>query len=147
MTTHQTSKFDNQRLRIFIQEHPITLSLIFYAGFCFIVNLRPSLNTNNRSSSIKCIEKLLFMITFPFIFLFVKFANIFAVDQEGVAHEEWKSASMAITGVEGTNEAQFQFILQLFIIFNRADREPSMIQMLTLGTSLMSIVNFQYTLA
>merc|ERR1712156_343967 len=104
-------------------------------------NLRPSLNTNNRFWYIKCIEKLLFMIMFPFIFLFVKFANIFAVNQEGVANDDWKSASMAITGIEGIFEAQWQFVLQLFIIFNRADREPSMIQMLTLCTSLMSVTN------
>ena len=42
--------------------------------------------------------------------------------------------------LEGNLEASFQFVLQLCIIFKRADREPSIIQMLSLCSSLMSIV-------
>ena len=59
------------------------------------------------------------MISFPFIFLLVKFANIF---YDGDSQDEWKSANMAMTGIEGFWEAGFQFVLQLFIIFKRADR-------------------------
>ena len=45
---------------------------------------------------------------------------------------------MAMTGIEGTFEGGLQLILQLFIIFNRADREPTNIQMMTLASSLVS---------
>ena len=38
-------------------------------------------------------------------------------------------------------EAMLQLVLQLFIIFNRADREPTTLQCLVLATSLISIVN------
>ena len=38
------------------------------------------------------------MIAFPFIFLFVKFANIFIVNQDWIAHNGWNTANIAITG-------------------------------------------------
>merc|ERR1711944_22901 len=44
-----------------------------------------------------------------------------------------------MTGLEGGLEAKFQFVLQLFIVFNRSDRKPTLIQMLTLASSLVSI--------
>ena len=75
------------------------------------------------------------MLGFPLIFLMVKFANIFTDGQEN-----WKTAAMAMTGVEGQFEGGSQLVLQLFIIFKRADREPSNIQLMTLASSLMSCV-------
>ena len=45
-----------------------------------------------------------------------------------------------ITGIEGNFEGSWQFVLQLFIVFNRADREPTLLQLLTLVTSLLSIM-------
>ena len=65
----------------------------------------------------------------------VKFANIFTDGQEN-----WKTAAMAMTGVEGIFEGGCQLILQLYIVFNRADRQPSNIQIMTLASSLMSTV-------
>ena len=47
---------------------------------------------------------------------------------------------MALTGVEGKFEGGLQLVLQLFIVFKRADREPSNIQLMTLASSLMSCV-------
>ena len=38
------------------------------------------------------------MIAFPFIFLFVKFANIFIVNQDWIAHNGWNTVNIAITG-------------------------------------------------
>ena len=46
-----------------------------------------------------------------------------------------------ITGIEGSIEGSLQFVLQLFIVFNRADRQPTLLQVLTLATSLLSIMN------
>ena len=46
-----------------------------------------------------------------------------------------------ITGIEGSIEGSLQLVLQLFIIFNRADRQPTLLQLLTLATSLLSIMN------
>ena len=110
----------------------LTIGLIVLGGFSFVCRLRPSLNTN--SFIYKCIEKLIFFLLFPLIFLSVKFVNIFTAGQD-----EWKTAAMAMTGIEGITEAQFQFMLQLFIIFKRADREPSIIQVLSLASSYISI--------
>ena len=73
------------------------------------------------------------MLGFPLIFLSIKFANIFTDGQKN-----WKTAAMAMTAIEGTFEGGFQLILQLFIVFNRADREPTNIQMMTLASSLLS---------
>ena len=73
------------------------------------------------------------MLGFPLIFLSVKFANIFTDGQK-----KWKTAAMAMTAIEGTFEGSLQLILQLFIVFNRADREPTNIQIMTLASSLVS---------
>ena len=47
---------------------------------------------------------------------------------------------MSITGIEGLYEASYQFVLQLFVVLKKADRQPLTIQILTMVTSLMSIV-------
>ena len=73
------------------------------------------------------------MLGFPLIFLSVKFANIFTDVQKN-----WKTAAMAMTAIEGNEEGGLQLILQLYIVFNRADREPTNIQMMTLASSLVS---------
>ena len=35
-----------------------------------------------------------------------------------------------ITGIEGSIEGSWQFVLQLFIVFHRPDRQPTLIQLL-----------------
>ena len=72
------------------------------------------------------------IISFPLMFLMVKFANIFT------RQDDWKTAAMAMTGVEGVYEGGSQLVLQLTIVFKRADREPSNFQIATLISSLMS---------
>ena len=67
----------------------------------------------------------------------MKFVNIFNAGQDDQYH--WKSASMAMNCVEGIQEASYQFILQLYIVFNRADRQPSNMQMFSLVSSLISM--------
>ena len=48
---------------------------------------------------------------------------------------EWKRVNARITGIEGSWESAFQTILTLFIIFTRADRQPSSVQIASLVTS------------
>ena len=80
-------------------------------------------------------QKLTYFLLWPFYVLFIKTASIFVDGQE-----DWKSANMRLTGIEGVFEAQAQFLLQLYMAFNRPDRELSTLQMLSLTSSLMSIV-------
>ena len=111
----------------------LSLAIIWIAGFYFAIFNGPKLGRNNDSCIVWLLQKLVFMILYPFIMLSLKFAAIFTDD------EEWKSASMILTGVEGNVEAYYQFVLQLFIIFSRADRQPTIIQFLSLASSLLSM--------
>ena len=54
--------------------------------------------------------------------------------------EHWKKLTFRLTIVEGNFEARVQLLLQLYIIFSRADRQPSTIQLVTLATSLVMLV-------
>ena len=82
------------------------------------------------------LQKLTYFLFWPLYILFIKAASIFVAGQD-----DWKSANMRLTAFEGSFEAQFQFLLQLFIVFARSDREISNLQILTLASSLMSIVS------
>ena len=117
------------------------LAFIFYPGFAFILFIQPSLNLDLAPCLfiliLKFMEKLLFILFFPLILLGLKFVYIFKTGQDD--RNDWKSAIMAMTGIEGFWEASFQFMLQLHIVFKRADQEPSTIQILTLASSLLSI--------
>ena len=46
---------------------------------------------------------------------------------------------MAMKGIEGTYEATFQLTLQLFITFTNLDRNPSIIQILSISFSFLSV--------
>ena len=52
----------------------------------------------------------------------------------------WKILAQRFTVAEGTFESTFQFYLQLFIVFSRADRSPSSVQLLTLATSFLLLI-------
>ena len=54
--------------------------------------------------------------------------------------KEWKKFSAFIKAYEGHFESFFQCVLQFYIILTRADREPSNIQILTVGISLIMVV-------
>ena len=113
----------------------VTLAIISFGSLMFCLLLKPKIDGFEN-----CIWKLIqnfgFFLFFPFIFLFVKFVTILSGEKD-----KWKSASMAMTQVEGVFECGFQFMLQLFIVFKRSDREPSIIQILTLMSSFLSIIN------
>ena len=56
---------------------------------------------------------------------------------------EMEKLSDHVTGMEGTYESTFQFLLNLFIILSRGDRRPSSIQLVSLLASLLMILKFQ----
>ena len=103
-------------------------------GYHFVALLNPGIGRNDVPR-FQWKSWIVSMLGFPLIFLMVKFANIFNDGQEN-----WKTAAMAMTAVEGINEGGYQLVLQLFIVFKRADRQPSNIQLMTLASSLMSCV-------
>ena len=71
---------------------------------------------------------------FPIILPLTKFVTIFNAEKM-----ELRSLSMAMKGIEGTYEATFQLTLQLFISFTNLDRNPSVIQILSISFSFLSV--------
>ena len=45
-----------------------------------------------------------------------------------------------ITGIEGSIEGSAQFVLQLFIVFHRPDRQPTLIQLLVGFIYILDII-------
>ena len=72
---------------------------------------------------------------FPIIFLFIKLTACLTNSIE------WNKLNKRLTYLEGKFEAGFQLGLQFFIVFNRADRTPSPIQIVCMITSFLSIVS------
>ena len=84
-----------------------------------------------------CPKYLLFLLSIiliPFFPLQVFFIKTLALLTNG---EELKKISCFLTKQEGVSESMFQFILQLIIIFSRADRLPSTTQLVVLSSSLI----------
>ena len=52
----------------------------------------------------------------------------------------WKILAERFAVAEGEGESQYQFYLQLFIVFSRADRSPSSVQMVTIATSFLMLI-------
>ena len=71
---------------------------------------------------------------FPFLVIGAKIVALFNPG------EEWKKFTFRLTAAEGTFESKTSFLLQLFIVFTRADRKPSYVQLASLVTSLVMIV-------
>ena len=69
------------------------------------------------------------LILFPLLLILVKLVCLINPGPE------WKSVNTRITGMEGSLESAFQTILTLFIIFSRADRQPSSVQIASLMAS------------
>ena len=90
-----------------------------FGGFAFVGLLNPGIG-RHHVPRLQWKSWIISILGFPLIFLMVKFANIFNDGQEN-----WKTAAMAMTGVEGNIEGGLQLVLQLFIVFKRADRQPS----------------------
>ena len=51
----------------------------------------------------------------------------------------WKILAGRCAALEGSFESTFQFLLQLFIVFTRADRAPSTVQLATMASSVIMI--------
>ena len=68
---------------------------------------------------------------FPIFVLAVKTLGLFNPGQN------WKILARRCAQAEGLCESQFQFLLQLFIVFSRADRAPSAVQLGTMASSVM----------
>ena len=73
------------------------------------------------------------LIIFPFVLISVK---VVCLINPG---PEWKRANARITGMEASCESAFQTVLTLFIIFTRADRQPSRVQIASLVASFVMI--------
>merc|ERR1712226_1048079 len=71
----------------------------------------------------------LFFIFFPFFVLTVKTIGLLNPGRN------WKILARRCAFAEGVWESRFQLLLQLFIIFTRADRAPSLVQMLAMASS------------
>ena len=65
---------------------------------------------------------------------------IFTFYLPGCAGEEWKKFTFRLTAAEGSFDSKTPFLLQLFIVFTRADRQPSPVQMASMATSLLMII-------
>ena len=74
---------------------------------------------------------------FPFL---VIGAKLVALVNPG---EEWKKFTFRLTAAEGSFESKTSFLLQLFVIFTRADRQPSPVQLASMATSLVMMVKTQ----
>jgi len=77
---------------------------------------------------------LILMVTFPFQLFIVSLISCFN-DQD-----QWILLTTKIGIAEGLFNAHFQYLLQLFVIFTRADRHPSMFQYLAAFGSLLFLV-------
>ena len=69
------------------------------------------------------------LVLFPLLLVLVKLVCLI---NPGL---EWKRLNARMTGIEGSYESAFQTILTLFIIFTRADRQPSIVQIASLVAS------------
>ena len=71
---------------------------------------------------------------FPIVLILVKAVSIF---HHG---KEWKQLKAIFTYYEGQFESFFGFGLQTYILLERADRQPSMIQKVSILASLLMMV-------
>ena len=73
------------------------------------------------------------LIMFPLVFISVK---VVCLINPG---PQWKRLNVRITGLEGSWESAFQTVLTLFIIFTRADRQPSNVQIASVVASIAMV--------
>ena len=115
----------------------LTLLFVFTPGLWVIRCLSKSEGAFNQigwfKKTILCI---LGCITFPIQLLCVKIIQPFAGD-------EWNKVGILYSSAEAMFEEFPQLILQLFIIFNRADRYPSAIQWISVLKLLPKLLDFE----
>ena len=78
----------------------VTFAIIPFGSLWFCVMLKPKI-VGFENCIWKLIQNFVFLLFFPFIFVFVKFVTIFSGEED-----KWKSASMAMTQIEGVYEGQ-----------------------------------------
>ena len=108
----------------------LTLSFIFLPGWQGAMRL-------NVVGCYSCLTLLFSTFCFPVMMIGVKILALF------IPGNEMEKLTDHVTGMEGTYESTFQFLLNLFIILSRGDRRPSSIQLVSLLASLLMILKFQ----
>ena len=111
-----------------------TLSFMFTPGFPLFMLIADNLKQTGAKKILVTMLMLLLIPLFPVLLIVVKFLAIF---HHG---KELKKLDAMMTLCEGQFESFFQVGLQTYIIFLRADREPSSIQMISLPISLLMII-------
>ena len=122
----------------------VTLTCFFFPGLGFSFWTFLSLSNFLRGTDNNFRQNLCFFlfftplallsaITFPFQLLIV---NIVALINGGT---QWTTLTAKYSIAEGLYDASIQFCLQLFIIFTRGDRLPSVIQYLSLTGSMLML--------
>eukprot|EP00092_Neocalanus_flemingeri_P029718 GFUD01032266.1.p1 GENE.GFUD01032266.1~~GFUD01032266.1.p1 ORF type:complete len:659 (-),score=121.63 GFUD01032266.1:313-2289(-) len=121
----------------------LTLSLTFISGFFWSFGIFLQLGTYLRKVQPEVFQRkrmlflfflplaLISMISFPLQLFVVSLISCFN-DQD-----QWILLTTKIGIAEGMFNAHFQYMLQLFIIFTRADRHPSLFQYLSAFGSLI----------
>ena len=120
-----------------------TLFFVFlFPGMCQalkVFNASGSLEAH-RHKTIGYGISLALLILSPFFPLQVFLVKLFAFLTNGL---EMKKVSNVMTLFEATFESNLQFVLQLYIIFTRADRQPSTTQILGLSSSIVFMAKSQ----
>ena len=79
------------------------------------------------------------MVPFPVLLLTVKAVGLFN------SGENWQMLAAGLTQCEGFFESSCQAVLQLYILFTRADRKPSTLQILTISASFLLLTKTSIT--
>ena len=112
----------------------ITLMVIFLPGLRQVAAFMDSEGAFKKEGCFKKMALYVSMLfTFPIQLLFVKFVEPFG-------GPEWSKVGSLYSGLEAMWEGALQLMLQLFIIFGRTDRQPSIIQLISLITSFASFM-------
>ena len=120
----------------------LTLGLVFiFPGLCqAIFPFSRSDFTKGKSCKLKSCISLLLIFLIPFFPLQVFLIKLLTLLSNGT---EMKKICNLMIYAEGTYESNFQFILQLYIIFTRADRQPSTTQLLSVSSSILFMAKAQ----
>ena len=114
----------------------LTLGLVFiFPGLCQAIFLYAKSDfTKGKSCKLKSYISMLLILLIPFFPLQVFIIKLLTLLSNG---PEMKKIRNLMIYLEGAFESSFQFILQLYIIFTRADRQPSTTQLLSISTSIL----------
>ena len=120
----------------------LTLGLVFiFPGLCQAIFLHMQSDfTKDKSCKLKSYFSMLLILVIPFFPLQVFIIKLLTLLSNG---PEMKKICNLIIFAEGEYESTFQLILQLYIIFTRADRQPSTAQILSISTSMLFMAKSQ----